>query len=83
MSNVIDLDSRRVKDDPVYQCSCGSQRFCLEAGGTVICCECAVLHDDLIWGQHFVPSRLDKPTPQLADLVEDLPPHRPTPEGSE
>lgn len=55
MSNVIDLGSRRPKDDPVYECKlCGCQKFFLQGGGYVACGECGERHEHLIWGQHFV-----------------------------
>lgn len=54
MADVIDLNSRRPVDDPVYQCDCGSQVFILEAGGSVRCLPCNAPQQNLIWGSHFV-----------------------------
>ena len=52
--SVIDLDSGRPKDEPVYQCDCGHQKFFLEGGGFISCGSCGERHEKLIWGQHFI-----------------------------
>jgi hypothetical protein len=67
MNNIVDLDSHRKIDNPVYECICGSQKFYLKMGGIIACDECDKEHIHLIWGQHFVSKLrpdLNKPEPE-------------------